>query len=140
MLAPCASVTWKIKLRTKHRVHVAADEADGPYYHQEWQDMPQTTPIISDGMNALRLPAFFENLGHSNVILTAGGRAFVHKVGPNQDAISCDQSEESCMQWKAGKFGNVSLSNGVIDYAKTHKKIKGAFLTFHKDANQIFPG
>jgi ribulose 1,5-bisphosphate carboxylase large subunit-like protein len=86
MLAPRASVTWKIKLRTKHRVHVAAGEADGPYYHQEWQDMPQTTPIISDGMNALRLPAFFENLGHSNVILTAGGRAFVHKVGPNQDA------------------------------------------------------
>jgi ribulose-bisphosphate carboxylase large chain len=50
------------------------DEADGPYYHQEWQGMPQTTPIISGGMNALRLPAFFENLGHSNVILTAGGR------------------------------------------------------------------
>jgi hypothetical protein len=75
MLAPRASVTWKIKLRTKHRVHVAADEADGPYYHQEWQDMPQTTPIISDGMNALRLPVFFENLG-----------AFAHKVGPNQDA------------------------------------------------------
>jgi hypothetical protein len=44
------------------------------------------------------------------------------------------------MRWKAGKFGNVSLSNGVIDYAKTHEKIKGAFLTFHKDANQIFPG
>jgi ribulose 1,5-bisphosphate carboxylase large subunit-like protein len=36
--------------------------------------MPQTTPIISGGMSALRLPAFFENLGHSNVILTAGGR------------------------------------------------------------------
>jgi hypothetical protein len=44
------------------------------------------------------------------------------------------------MQWKAGKFGNVSLSNGVIVYAKTHEEIKGAFLTFQKDADQIFPG
>jgi ribulose-bisphosphate carboxylase large chain len=116
------------------------EEADGPYYHQEWQGMPQTTPIISGRMNALRLPAFFENLGHSNVILTAGGGAFGHKAGPKQGAISCGQGEESCMQWKAGKFGNVSLSNGVIVYAKTHEEIKGAFLTFQKDADQIFPG
>ncbi|HBN31738.1 MAG TPA: ribulose 1,5-bisphosphate carboxylase, partial [Rhodobacteraceae bacterium] len=49
------------------------DSADGPYFHQEWEGMGPTTPIISGGMNALRLPAFFENLGHSNVILTAGG-------------------------------------------------------------------
>ena len=55
------------------------DEADGPYYRQEWQGMKETTPIISGGMNALRLPAFFENLGHSNVILTAGGGSFGHK-------------------------------------------------------------
>ena len=41
------------------------DEADGPYYHQEWQGMPLTAPIISGGMNALRLQASFENLGHS---------------------------------------------------------------------------
>merc|ERR1712118_581689 len=52
------------------------------------------------GMNALRLPAFFENLGHSNVI----------------------------------------LSDGVIEYAKTHEELKGAFLTFQKDADQIYPG
>jgi len=41
------------------------DVAQGPYYEQEWEGMIQTTPIISGGMNALRLPAFFENLGHS---------------------------------------------------------------------------
>ena len=58
------------------------DEADGPYYRQEWQGMKETTPIISGGMNALRLPAFFENLGHSNVILTAGGGSFGHKGRP----------------------------------------------------------
>jgi ribulose-bisphosphate carboxylase large chain len=116
------------------------DEADGPYYHQEWEGMKQTTPIISGGMNALRLPAFFENLGHSNVILTAGGGAFGHKDGPKQGAISCRQGEEAWKTWKAGTYGDVSLSDGIIEYAKTHEEIKGAFLTFQKDADQIYPG
>ncbi len=58
------------------------NEADGPYCRHEWQGMPQTPPIISGGMNELRLPAFFENLSHSNVMLTAGGVAFGHKDGP----------------------------------------------------------
>merc|ERR1719454_344446 len=116
------------------------DEADGPYYHQEWEGMVQTTPIISGGMNALRLPAFFENLGHSNVILTAGGGAFGHKDGPKPGAISCGQGEEAWKLWKAGTYGDVSLSDGVVEYAKTHEEIKGAFLTFQKDADQIYPG
>ena len=107
------------------------DEADGPYYRQEWQGMKETTPIISGGMNALRLPAFFENLGHSNVILTAGGGSFGHKDGPKIGAISCRQGEEAWKQWKAGQFGNISLSDGVIEYAKTHEEIK----TFRKDAD-----
>merc|ERR1712134_176677 len=116
------------------------DEADGPYYRQTWEGMPQTTPIISGGMNALRLPAFFQNLGHSNVILTAGGGSFGHKDGPKQGAISCGQGEEAWKQWKSGAYGEVSLSDGVIEFAKTHEEMKGAFLTFQKDADQIYPG
>merc|ERR1712127_8458 len=116
------------------------DEADGPYYHQQWEGMKETSPIISGGMNALRLPAFFENLGHSNVILTAGGGAFGHKDGPKQGATSCRQGEEAWKLWKAGMYGDVSLSDGIIEYAKTHEEIKGAFLTFQKDADQIYPG
>merc|ERR1712222_315925 len=116
------------------------DIADGPYYKQEWEGMIQTTPIISGGMNALRLPAFFENLGHSNVILTAGGGSFGHKDGPKQGATSCRQGEEAWKLWKAGMYGDVSLSDGIIEYAKTHEEIKGAFLTFQKDADQIYPG
>ncbi|CAE7614067.1 rbcL [Symbiodinium microadriaticum] len=91
-------------------------------------------------MNALRLPAFFENLGHSNVILTAGGGSFGHKDGPKPGAISCRQGEEAWKAWKAGQYGNISLSDGVIEFAKTHEEIKGAFLTFQKDADQIYPG
>merc|ERR550514_2326944 len=102
--------------------------------------MKQTTPIISGGMNALRLPAFFMNLGHSNVTLTAGGGSFGHKDGPKQGAISCAQAEEAWFAWKAGTYGDVSLSDGVIEFAKTHEEMKGAFLTFQKDADQIYPG
>merc|ERR1719464_777077 len=116
------------------------DEAQGPYYKQEWEGMIQTTPIISGGMNALRLPAFFENLGHSNVILTAGGGSFGHKDGPKQGAMSCRQGEEAWILWKKGTYGDIPLSDGVVEYAKTHEEIKGAFLTFQKDADQIYPG
>ena len=91
-------------------------------------------------MNALRLPAFFENLGHSNVILTAGGGAFGHKDGPKPGAVSSWQGEDAWKMGKAGHSGDVSLAAGVIEYAKTHEEIKGAFLTFQKDADQIYPG
>ena len=83
----------------------------------------EQTPIISGGMNALRLPAFFENLGHSNVILTADGGSFGHMDGPKMGAIACRQAEEAWKLWKAGQFGDISLSDGVIEYAKTHEEI-----------------
>jgi len=50
---------------------IERDEAQGPVYFQKWYGMKPTTPIISGGMNALRLPGFFENLGHGNVINTS---------------------------------------------------------------------
>src|SRR5690606_39834611 len=57
---------------------IERDECQGPIYYQKWYGMKPTTPIISGGMNALRLPGFFENLGHGNVINTAGGRSEEH--------------------------------------------------------------
>ena len=60
---------------------IVQDSAQGPYYKQEWLGFNPTTPIISGGMNALRMPGFFENLGHSNLIMTAGGGAFGHVDG-----------------------------------------------------------
>ena len=58
---------------------------------QEWE-VTEAAPIILCGMNALCLPALFETLGHSNVILTAGGSSFGHKDGPKQGATSCRQA------------------------------------------------
>ncbi|MHB9102920.1 MAG: ribulose-bisphosphate carboxylase [Sulfuricella sp.] len=108
---------------------IERDSADGPYYHQEWHGMKPTTPIISGGMNALRLPGFFENLGHGNVINTSGGGAYGHIDSPAAGAISLRQSYEC---WKAGA--------DPIEYAKSHKEFARAFESFPGDADKIFPG
>jgi ribulose-bisphosphate carboxylase large chain len=105
------------------------DEADGLYYRQNWQGMMATTPIISGGMNALRLPGFFDNLGHCNVIQTSGGGAFGHKDGGTAGAISLKQARDA---WMAGV--------DLITYAKEHKELAGAFESFHFDADKLFPG
>ena len=105
------------------------DSADGLFYHQEWEGMKATTPIISGGMNALRLPGFFDNLGHCNVIQTSGGGALGHKEGIVFGAISLRQA---FIAWQEGV--------NLVDYAKEHKELKGAFETFSADADEIFPG
>lgn len=108
---------------------IERDSADGPYYHQEWHGMKPTTPIISGGMNALRLPGFFENLGHGNVINTSGGGAYGHIDSPAAGAISLRQSFDC---WKSGA--------DPIEYAKEHKEFARAFESFPGDADKIFPG
>jgi len=108
---------------------IERDSADGPYYHQEWHGMKPTTPIISGGMNALRLPGFFENLGHGNVINTSGGGSYGHIDSPAAGAISLRQSYEC---WKSG--------TDPIEFAKEHKEFARAFESFPKDADKIFPG
>ena len=108
---------------------IERDSADGPYYHQEWHGMKPTTPIISGGMNALRLPGFCENLGHGNVINTAGGGAYGHIDSPAAGAVSLRQSYEC---WKSGA--------DPIEFAKEHKEFARAFESFPKDADKIFPG
>lgn len=105
------------------------DSADGPYFHQEWLGMKATTPIISGGMNALRLPGFFDNLGHSNVIQTSGGGAFGHKDGGAVGAKSLRQAHDAWVQ-------GVDL----VEYAKEHPELAGAFESFPKDADTLYPG
>ncbi|MGK2952126.1 MAG: ribulose-bisphosphate carboxylase [Thiobacillus sp.] len=108
---------------------IERDSADGPYFHQEWHGMKPTTPIISGGMNALRLPGFFENLGHGNVINTSGGGSYGHIDSPAAGAISLRQSYEC---WKSGA--------DPIEFAKEHKEFARAFESFPGDADKIFPG
>jgi ribulose-bisphosphate carboxylase large chain len=105
------------------------DVADGAYYRQEWHGMKATTPIISGGMNALRLPGFFDNLGHSNVIQTSGGGAFGHKDGGTVGAKSLRLAHEA---WKRGI--------DLVDFALEHAELKGAFESFSADADTLYPG
>ena len=108
---------------------IERDEAQGPVYYQKWYGMKPTTPIISGGMNALRLPGFFENLGHGNVINTSGGGAYGHIDSPAAGAISLRQSYEC---WKSGA--------DPIAYAKEHKEFARAFASFPGDADKLYPG
>jgi ribulose-bisphosphate carboxylase large chain len=108
---------------------IERDSCQGPIYHQEWFGMKPTTPIISGGMNALRLPGFFENLGHGNVINTAGGGSYGHIDSPAAGATSLRQAYEC---WKEGA--------DPIEYAKEHKEFARAFESFPHDADSIFPG
>ena len=105
------------------------DECQGPVYYQRWYGMRPTTSIISGGMNALRLPGFFANLGHGNVINTAGGGAYGHIDGAVAGAISLRQAY-AC--WKLGA--------DPIEFACEHREFARAFESFPHDADQLYPG
>jgi len=107
---------------------IEQDSADGPYFHQEWLGMPPTTPIISGGMNALRIPGFFNNLGHSNLVLTAGGGSYGHVDGPAAGARSLRQAE-AC--WRAGA--------DPLEFAREHLELARAFESFPADADALYP-
>jgi ribulose-bisphosphate carboxylase large chain len=108
---------------------IERDEAQGPVYFQKWDGIKATTPIISGGMNALRLPGFFANLGHGNLINTAGGGAYGHIDGPAAGALSLRQAYEG---WKAGA--------DPVEWAATHREYARAFESFPGDADAIVPG
>lgn len=107
---------------------ITEDSVDGPFFHQEWLGMNPTTPIISGGMNALRMPGFFQNLGHSNLILTAGGGSFGHLDGAAHGATSLRQAEQC---WKAGA--------DPLEFALDHKEFARAFQSFPQDADKLYP-
>ncbi|WP_274378724.1 RuBisCO large subunit C-terminal-like domain-containing protein [Desulforamulus profundi] len=80
-------------------------------------------------MNALRLPGFFNNLGHSNICQTSGGGAFGHIDGPTAGALSLRQAHEA---WIKGI--------DLVEYAKEHKELARAFESFPQDADRLYPG
>jgi ribulose-bisphosphate carboxylase large chain len=80
-------------------------------------------------MNALRLPAFFANLGHGNVISTAGGGSYGHLDSPAAGAISLRQAY-AC--WKSGA--------DPVQFAKQHREFARAFESFPSDADALYPG
>lgn len=108
---------------------IERDENQGPIYYRKWYGMKPTTPIVSGGMNALRLLGFFENMGHGNVINTSGGGSYGHIDSPAVGAISLRQA---CEYWKEGA--------DPIEYAKEHNEFARAFESFPRDADDLHPG
>ncbi len=108
---------------------IEREEYQGPAYFQKWYGMRPTTPIISGGMNALRLPGFFENLGHANVINTAGGGSYGHLDGAAAGARSLRQAYEC---WASGA--------DPVEWAREHREFARAFESFPGDADAIYPG
>ncbi|MBI3149507.1 MAG: ribulose-bisphosphate carboxylase [Betaproteobacteria bacterium] len=108
---------------------IERDAYQGPIYHQEWYGMKATTPIISGGMNALRLPGFFENLGHGDVIGTAGGGSYGHLDGAAAGAKSLAQAYEC---WKQNAE--------PLAWARHHQEFARAFVSFPRDADLYYPG
>ena len=107
---------------------IEREECQGPAYFQKWYGMKPTTPIVSGGMNALRLPGFFKNLGHGNLINTAGGGSYGHIDSPAAGARSLRQAYEC---WKAGA--------DPIAWAKEHHEFARAFESFPQDADTLYP-
>ena len=91
--------------------------------------MKATSAMISGGMNALRLPGFFDNLGHANVVQTSGGGAFGHLDGAVAGALSLRQSVEA---WSAGV--------DLLTAARDHRELARAFESFPADADSLYPG
>ena len=71
------------------------------------------------------LPCAYSLASTCRVILTAGGGAVGHKDGPKQGATSYHQGKDVWKLWKAGAYGEISLSDGVIEFAEAHEEIKG---------------
>ncbi|CAE8624804.1 unnamed protein product, partial [Polarella glacialis] len=67
-------------------------------------------------------------------------RAAIKETGSSKlfsASITADDPNEMIAR---GKYVLSHLSDGIIEFAKTHEELKGAFLTFQKDADQIYPG
>jgi len=72
------------------------DDEDGPYYHQTWEGIEQTTPIIFDGTIAMRLPeaevydsrASYEHFATVTKISRIIGASSIH-----MGAICCGEKE-----------------------------------------------
>ncbi len=108
---------------------IAQNVASGPYFEQDWHGMNRSAAIVSGGINALRLPSFLQNLGHSNFILAAGGGAFGHVDGPQAGALSLRQAE-ACWLERADP----------IEFAAEHPEFARSFPSFEADADIIHPG
>eukprot|EP00969_Alexandrium_andersonii_P320409 14156413-Alexandrium_andersonii.AAC.1 len=85
------------------------------------------------------MPHLFERLGHSNVIVRFEGTKRGGQARFAQKVIACRQGEQAWKLWKAGFYGDLSLSAAVVRFARSHAEIQSAFIPFHEHADVRYP-
>eukprot|EP00969_Alexandrium_andersonii_P148626 6569466-Alexandrium_andersonii.AAC.1 len=100
-------------------------ELRDPRFHHEWGGIVRSRVLVCNVMTALHVPIFFDNLGHSNATFPNGGGRSEHQAGHTQRAISYGQGEEAWNIWKAGVYGDITVSAGVLQFAMKLEEIRG---------------
>ena len=79
-------------------------------------------------MNALRLPGFFENLGHSNVSRPRAAAPSATSTARRRGEVPAPGRRG----WTAGV--------DLVAYAREHRELARAFESFPDDADALYPG
>ncbi len=109
---------------------IEREEYQGPAYFQGGTGCVPPRRSSRGGMNALlRLPGFFENLGHANVINTAGGGSFAATSTAPPVRGPCAR------RTVLGRRGRPQL-----EWAKEHRGVRPRLESFPGDADAIYPG
>ncbi len=118
------SQDWgKIPATDKDRVNIVKEDAE---HHLTLMDdsrrgMKKCCPIISGGLNPLKLQPFVEAIGHVDFITTMGGGVHAHPGGTQKGAMAQRQAGEA-------------LQKGVSveEYAKDHPELAQALEFYGK--------
>lgn len=89
--------------------------------YDSWRGMKKTCPIISGGLNPLKLQPFVEAIGHVDFITTMGGGVHAHPGGTHAGA-------------KAQRQAGEALQKGISiqEYAKDHEELAQALEFYSK--------
>merc|ERR1711974_425893 len=90
------------------------DEADGPYYRQEWEGMKQTTPIISGGNALFRDPMPDPHTNGSP--LPDPPKGFVNSSGALADGTAMGKVGNDIVHWDAAILYSFSFQDQTLNF------------------------
>lgn len=100
---------------------ILRQKAYGHFFEQDWGQMKKVCPIISGGLNPLKLVPFIKAFGGVDFITTMGGGVHSHPGGTKSGARALVQA---CEAYKKGKT--------VEQYAVNHPELAVAIKFFRK--------
>lgn len=92
----------------------------------EWRGIKKCCPIISGGLNPIKLKSFIEIMGNVDFITTMGAGVHAHPKGTRAGATALVQA---CEAYQKGI--------PIERYAKTHKELSEAIRFFTKNKTEI---